>query len=143
MQLQLLELSSMKTSLLLSQCGRRPANNFLTSCRPQTKFPLTTHAQSGQCMRICSSGSMTQRGIFLNQGCASIRDCDGNLVSELDFRSQEVKRRIINMDETHHDLSVTGDRGVSIRTIVLCPLQQAQSMATPPLLRRRHALRRK
>jgi hypothetical protein len=35
----------------------------------------------------------------------------GNLISELDFRSDEVQRRIINMDETHHDLSVTGDRG--------------------------------
>ena len=35
----------------------------------------------------------------------------GALVSELDFRSDEVRRRFVNMDETHHDLSVTGDRG--------------------------------
>jgi len=40
-----------------------------------------------------------------------VRDGDGKLVSELDFRSEEVKRRILNMDETHHDLSITGDRG--------------------------------
>ena len=42
---------------------------------------------------------------------AEVRDTDGVLVSELDFRSDEVRRRIINMDETHHDLSITGDRG--------------------------------
>ena len=35
----------------------------------------------------------------------------GDLISEVDFRSDEVRRRIINMDETHHDLSITGDRG--------------------------------
>jgi hypothetical protein len=40
-----------------------------------------------------------------------VRDINGNLISELNFRSDEVRRRIINMDETHHDLSITGDRG--------------------------------
>ncbi len=39
------------------------------------------------------------------------RDTNGVLVSELDFRSDDVRRRIINMNETHHDLSITGDRG--------------------------------
>ena len=35
-------------------------------------------------------------------------DCtNGILVSELDFCSNKLKRRILNMDETHHDLSVT------------------------------------
>ena len=42
-----------------------------------------------------------------------VRDEQGGLLSELDFRSDEVKRRIINMDETHHDLSITGDKGGS------------------------------
>ena len=42
-----------------------------------------------------------------------IRGEDGALISELDFRSDEVTRRIINMDETHHDLSITGDKGGS------------------------------
>jgi hypothetical protein len=42
---------------------------------------------------------------------AEVRDRDGVLISELDFRSDEVRRRFINMDETHHDLSITGDRG--------------------------------
>jgi hypothetical protein len=35
----------------------------------------------------------------------------GNLILEVDFSSDEVRRRIINMDETHHDLSISGDRG--------------------------------
>jgi hypothetical protein len=47
-------------------------------------------------------------GLCIDQ---EVRGADGTLVSELDFRSDEVKRRILNMDETHHDLSVTGDRG--------------------------------
>ena len=48
-------------------------------------------------------------GLVIDQ---EVRDLNtGNLISELDFRSDEVRRRIINMDETHHDLSVTGDRG--------------------------------
>jgi hypothetical protein len=51
---------------------------------------------------------LIQTGLCIDQ---EVRDTKGNLVSELDFRSDEVKRRIINMDETHHDLSVTGDRG--------------------------------
>ena len=47
-------------------------------------------------------------GLVIDQ---EVRDGNGNLISELDFRSEEVRRRIINMDETHHDLSITGDRG--------------------------------
>jgi hypothetical protein len=39
-----------------------------------------------------------------------VRDAEGKLLSELDFRSTEVERRIINMDETHHDLSISGDK---------------------------------
>ena len=35
---------------------------------------------------------------------------EGEMVSEVEFR-KDVERRIINMDETHHDLSITGDRG--------------------------------
>ncbi|KAI2493544.1 hypothetical protein MHU86_21011 [Fragilaria crotonensis] len=48
-------------------------------------------------------------GLVLDQ---EVRDpASGMLISELDFRSDEVRRRFVNMDETHHDLSVTGDRG--------------------------------
>ena len=42
-----------------------------------------------------------------------VRDADGKLVSEVDFCSDEVPWRIINMDEMHHDLSITGDKGGS------------------------------
>lgn len=37
---------------------------------------------------------------------------EGGLVSEVRFK-KDTERRIINMDETHHDLSVTGDKGGS------------------------------
>ena len=44
-----------------------------------------------------------------------VRDTNGEVVAELDFWSDEVKYRMINMldEQTHHDLSVTGDRGVT------------------------------
>ena len=40
----------------------------------------------------------------------------GELISEVDFGSpqrggDDVKRRILNMDETHHDLSITTEKG--------------------------------
>ena len=37
---------------------------------------------------------------------------EGGLVSEVQFK-KDTERRIINMDETHHDLSVTGNKGGS------------------------------
>ena len=37
---------------------------------------------------------------------------EGEMVSEVRFKMHS-ERRIINMDETHHDLSVTGDKGGS------------------------------
>ncbi len=42
-----------------------------------------------------------------------VRNGNGELLSELDFRSKQVTHRIINMDKTHHDLSITGDKGGS------------------------------
>ena len=50
---------------------------------------------------------LIETGLVIDE---EVRDANGVLVSELDFRSDEVRRRIINMDETHHDLSITGDR---------------------------------
>ena len=49
---------------------------------------------------------LIETGLVLD---AEVRDANGVLISELDFRSDDVRRRIINMDETHHDLSITGD----------------------------------
>ena len=40
-----------------------------------------------------------------------VRDLEGCLISEVDFRSDEVQCRIINMDKKHHDMSITGDKG--------------------------------
>ena len=53
-----------------------------------------------------------------------VRDAQGQLLSELDFRSEEVRRRIINMDETHHDLSITGDRSGSRALVYKNPVLQ-------------------
>jgi hypothetical protein len=41
-----------------------------------------------------------------------VYDKEGELVSEVRFKMHN-KRRIINKDKTHHDLSVTGDKGGS------------------------------
>ena len=41
-----------------------------------------------------------------------VLDADGKLVSEVCFNSDS-QQRIINMDETHHNLAITGDRGGS------------------------------
>ena len=52
-------------------------------------------------------------GLAIDQ---EVVDEKGVLISEIDFRSanrggDDVKRRIINMDETHHDLSITSEKG--------------------------------
>jgi hypothetical protein len=44
---------------------------------------------------------------------SKVSDAQGQLLSALDFRSEEVRRRIINMDETHDDLSITRDKSGS------------------------------
>ena len=54
-----------------------------------------------------AKADLIETGLVLD---TEVRDANGVLVSELDFRSDDVRRRIINMDETHHDLSITGDR---------------------------------
>ena len=53
-----------------------------------------------------------------------VRTESGELISEVDFRDDDVKRRIINMDETHHDLSITTERGGPRSTMYHNPLLQ-------------------
>ena len=48
---------------------------------------------------------------------------EGEVVSEVRFKMHS-KRRIINMDETHHDLSITGDKGGSRAVSYHNPLYQ-------------------
>ena len=65
---------------------------------------------------------LIESGLALDR---EVRDSGGQLLSELDFRSDEVKRRIIkNMDETHHDLSITGDKGGTRAVTYTNPLLQ-------------------
>jgi hypothetical protein len=40
-----------------------------------------------------------------------VLDADGKLVSEVCFKKDSQQRISINMDETHHKLAITGDRG--------------------------------
>ncbi|KAI2513446.1 hypothetical protein MHU86_920 [Fragilaria crotonensis] len=52
---------------------------------------------------LLTTGLVVDEEVFNNEG---------GLVSEVRFK-KDTERRIINMDETHHDLSVTGDKGGS------------------------------
>ena len=52
-----------------------------------------------------------------------VLDADGKLVSEVSFKSDS-QQRIINMDETHHNLSITGDKGGSCSVTYHNPLLQ-------------------
>ena len=52
-----------------------------------------------------------------------VLDKEGGLVSEVRFKMHSV-RRIINMDETHHDLSITRDKGGSRAVSNHNPLHQ-------------------
>jgi hypothetical protein len=65
-------------------------------------------------------------GLVLDQSVVNER---GELISEVDFRSPahgglDVKRRIINMDETHHDLSITTEKGGPRSTMYHNPKRQ-------------------
>jgi hypothetical protein len=52
-----------------------------------------------------------------------VYDENGEMVSEVRFKMHS-ERRIINMDETHHDLSITGDKGGSRAVSYHNPLYQ-------------------
>jgi hypothetical protein len=65
-------------------------------------------------------------GLVVDQ---EVRNESGELLSEVDFRpadrgGDDVKRRIINMDETHHDLSITAEKGGPRSTMYHNPLLQ-------------------
>ncbi len=49
---------------------------------------------------------------------------DRALMSEVDFCPHDVRRPIINMDETHHDLSITGNKGGSRALVYSNPKRQ-------------------
>ena len=52
-----------------------------------------------------------------------VYDENGEMVSEVRFKMHS-ERRLINMDETHHDLSITGDKGGSRAVSYHNPLYQ-------------------
>ncbi len=64
---------------------------------------------------------------------SEVGDAHGQLLSELDFRSEEVRRRIINIDEMHHDLSITGDKSGSRALVYKNPrLQRGYKKTVKP-----------
>jgi len=73
---------------------------------------------------------LIRSGLVIN---SEVRDSQGQLLSELDFWSDEVRRRIINMDETHHDLSITGDKSGSRALVYKNPrLQRGYKKTVKP-----------
>ena len=105
---------NLKVSSLRNLCGGRYRMNCLNSFRLLTNWVLTMLGRSGLLTRTSSSGwlvnaklNLIATGLCIGQ---EVQDADEILVSELNFQSANVKRWIQNMDETHHDLSVTGDR---------------------------------
>jgi hypothetical protein len=52
---------------------------------------------------------LISKGLVIDR---EVRNCNGDLLSELDFHSDQVTHQIINMEKTqHHNLSITGDKG--------------------------------
>ncbi len=68
----------------------------------------TTHDNLNQWFDDAKS-DLLRTGLVVDE---SVFDEEGCIVSELRFLP-DTERRIINMDETHHDLSITGDKGGS------------------------------
>ena len=68
----------------------------------------TTHDNLDQWFTDAKN-DLLSTGLVLDE---RVYDEDGGLVSEVRFL-KDTERRIINMDETHHDLSITGDKGGS------------------------------
>jgi hypothetical protein len=59
-------------------------------------------------------------GLVVNE---RVLDKQGKVLSEVRFL-KDTKQRIINMDETHHGLSITGDKGGSRAVAYSNPLLQ-------------------
>jgi hypothetical protein len=66
----------------------------------------TTHDNLNQWFEDAKK-DLLRTGLVIDE---EVLNQEGGIVSEIRFR-QDTERRIINMDETHHDLSITGDRG--------------------------------
>jgi hypothetical protein len=67
-----------------------------------------------------------KKDLLLDTGLAEdemVYDEKGEMVSEVRFKTHS-QRRIINMDETHHDLSITSDKGGSRAVSYHNPLYQ-------------------
>jgi hypothetical protein len=78
-----------------------------------SRMTMDNSRAQGPCMIISTSGLMTQRQICCLLDCLMTKEWSMKMVQlEVTFKP-DVNRRIINMDETHHNLLITGDKGVS------------------------------
>ncbi len=55
-----------------------------------------------------AKGNLLRSGLVIDH---VIVDNNRVIETELDFWNDDVKRQIVNMDKTHHDWSITGNKG--------------------------------
>ena len=104
--------SSFESKFTVSAVWKRLREKFPESTQATKKLSIedaraewTTHSNLQDWFDIAKK-DLIKSGLVVEKETVE----RGSVLSELDFRSDEVKRRIINMDETHHDLSIVGDK---------------------------------
>jgi hypothetical protein len=104
-----------ETQFTLESVWRKVRKEFPESMHAATRMSVedaraqwTTHDNLDQWFTDVKCDLLTT-GLVIDEEVFNI---DGGLESEVRFKS-DTERRIINMDETHHDLSITGDKGGS------------------------------
>jgi hypothetical protein len=105
-----------ETKFTIEGAWRKLRKEFPESFQAATKLSVedsraqwTTHDNLFQWFDDAKK-DLISTGLVINK--KEVLNEDGGIVSEVQFR-KDTERRIINMDETHHDLSITSDRGGS------------------------------
>jgi hypothetical protein len=102
-----------ETKFTIEGAWRKLRKDFPESFQAATKLSVedqraqwTTHDNIFQWFDDAKK-DLISTGLVINN---EVLNEEGGIVSEVQFL-RDAERRIINMDETHHDLSITGDRG--------------------------------
>jgi hypothetical protein len=96
----------------LNQCEGNVGLSSQKHCRLRQGSSSWMQGHNGQPLTISSSGltifkkDLLTTGLVLNQ---QVLNDERAVVSEVTFR-KDIERRIIKMDKTHHDLSITGEK---------------------------------
>ncbi len=115
-------------TLTIESAWRKLRQEFPEQVQPAYKMSMdnsraqwTTYSQLQQWFDDAKSDRIGS-GLAID---AEVRDVHGVLLSKLDFMSDDVRRRIVvNMDETHHYLSITGDQAGTRAVMYHNPLFQ-------------------